>query len=52
MCKCEGLEFDSSVQGFQAWFRYEVEMRLIRLPDLGYEEEKHKIKVAIMTLAF
>ena len=27
-------------------------MRLKRLPDLGYEEEKDKIKVAIMTLAF
>jgi len=40
------------VHGFQAWFRYEVETRLKRLPDLGYEEEKDKIKIAIMTLAF
>ena len=24
----------------------------MRLPDLGYEEEENKIKVAIMTLAF
>ena len=27
-------------------------MRLTRLPDLGYEEEKNSINVAVMTLAF
>ena len=52
VCQCEGLEFDTSVQGFQAWFRYTVETRLKRLPDLGYEDEPDKIKVAVMTLAF
>lgn len=40
------------MQGFQAWLRYEIETRLLRLPDLGYEEEKDKIKIAIMTMAF
>ena len=37
---CAGLKFESSVHGFQAWFKYEIEERLKRLPDLGYEEEK------------
>ena len=40
------------MQAFQAWFRYTIEERLKRLPDLKYEEEPDKIKVAIMTLAF
>lgn len=49
---CKGLLFDSDVQGFTAWFRYEVETRLMRLPDLGYEDSADKIKVAIITCAF
>ena len=51
-CLSKGLKFDSPVQAFQAWFRYELETRLTCLPDLGYEEEPNKIKVAVMTLAF
>ena len=51
-CIERGLYFDSSVQGFQAWFRHELETRLLRLPDLGYEDEPNLVKVAVMTVAF
>lgn len=33
---CSGVQFNSSVQAFQAWFKYEIETRLKRLPDLNY----------------
>lgn len=40
------------MQGFQEWFRNEIETRLKRLLNLGYEEESDKVKVAFVTVAF
>ena len=38
--------------GFQEWFRHEIETRLKRLLNLGYENDSDKVKVAVVTLAF
>ena len=52
-CAKEGRErFLSGVQGFQEWFRHEIETRLKRLLNLGYDEDSEQIKVAFVTLAF
>ena len=49
----EGRTFESNVEGFQAWIQHEMESRLDRLPDLGYEEQPvEHVKVAVTTLAF
>ena len=41
------------MQAFQAWIQREMETRLDRLPDLGYEDERvEHVKVAVTTLAF
>ena len=51
-CSKEGTRFLSGVQGFQEWFRNEIETRLKRLLNLGFEEESDKVKVAFVTVAF
>lgn len=51
-CSKEGTRFLSGVQGFQEWFRNEIETRLKRLLNLGFEEESNKVKVAFVTVAF
>ena len=51
-CDLQGTRFLSGVQGFQEWFRNEIETRLKRLLNLGYEEESDKVKVAFVTVAF
>ena len=51
-CSKEGIRFLSGVQGFQEWFRHEIETRLKRLLNLGYENDSDKVKVAVVTLAF
>ena len=45
--------FLSRVQSFQAWIQWEMEQRLSKMPDLGYEDEPVKdVKIAVTTLAF
>ena len=45
--------FLSRVQSFQAWIQWEMEQRLDRMPDLGYEDEPvEQVKIAVTTLAF
>ena len=51
-CSKEGTRFLSGVQGFQEWFRHEIESRLKRLLNLGFDEESDKVKVAFVTVAF
>ena len=51
-CSKEGTKFLSGVQGFQEWFRHEIESRLKRLLNLGFDEESDKVKVAFVTVAF
>lgn len=52
-CALEGRVFLSRVQSFQAWIQNEMEVRLSRMPDLGYESERvEHVKVAVTTLAF
>ena len=51
-CKESGVRYLSCVEGFERWFRHEIETRLKRLLDLGYEEDSDAVKIAVVTLAF
>jgi len=42
------------VAGFQGWIQHEMERRLEKLPNLGFDgdDEESSVKVAVTTLAF
>lgn len=48
-CRTENKEFDSKILSFQGWLKYEMEDRMSKMPDLGFDEvENEKIKVAVI----
>ena len=50
-CRTENKEFDSKLLSFQGWLKYEMEDRMSKMPDLGFDEvENEKIKVAVIQL--
>ena len=44
--------YNSDADSFKHWLVNEMEERLAKLPDLGYEEGEPNLKVAIASLAF
>ena len=50
-CRQENKEFDSKILSFQGWLQYEMEDRMSKMPDLGYDEvETNMCKVAVIQL--
>ena len=48
-CRNENKDYDSKILSFQGWIQYEMEDRMSKMPDLGYDEvEDDKIKVAVI----
>ena len=48
-----GLVYHSKVEAFRDWLQSEMEQRLSKLPDLGYEDEPvEHVKIAITCFAF
>lgn len=47
------IEYVSRVEAFRDWIQNEIEQRLDKLPDLGFEDEPvEHVKVALTTFAF
>ena len=50
-CEQENRVFDSKILSFQGWLQYEMEDRISKMPDLGFDEvEPERIRVAVIQL--